>query len=113
MAPVCTASQINLLIYHYLKESGEFSFTLLCSLSLCSLAWPQLTSFSTGFHHSCFSLRHESRLDEEPLSKEAVIEPGQLVKVLQKGLLYLAVEAHVNPVSKCQVSRKFGRVQAC
>ncbi|PWN89675.1 WD40 repeat-like protein [Acaromyces ingoldii] len=71
MAPVCTASQINLLIYHYLKESG--------------------------FHHSCFSLRHESRLDEEPLSKEAVIEPGQLVKVLQKGLLYLAVEAHVNP----------------
>lgn len=73
MAPVCTASQINLLIYHYLKESG--------------------------LHHSCFSLRHESRLDDEPLSKEAVIEPGQLVKVLQKGLLYLAVEAHVNPVS--------------
>ncbi|UZJ51010.1 hypothetical protein CBS101457_000330 [Exobasidium rhododendri] len=71
MAPICSASQVNLLVYHYLKESG--------------------------FNHACFSLRHEGRLDDEPLSREAVIEPGQLVKVLQKGLLYLAVEAHVNP----------------
>jgi transducin (beta)-like 1 len=70
MAPICTASQVNLLIYHYLKESG--------------------------FHHACFSLRHEARLDEDPLSKEAVIEAGQLVKYLQKGLLYMTVEAHVN-----------------
>lgn len=44
-------------------------------------------------------MRHEGRLDEDPLSKEAVIEPGRLVKLLQKGLLYLAVEAHVNPVN--------------
>ncbi|KDN41526.1 WD40 repeat-like protein [Tilletiaria anomala UBC 951] len=70
MAPVCTSSEINLLVYHYLKESG--------------------------FSHACFSLRHEGRLDDDPLSKEAIIEPGRLIRVLQKGLLYLAVESHVN-----------------
>lgn len=53
----------------------------------------------SDFRHACFSLRHESRLDEEPLSKEAVVEPGRLLKILQKGLVYMAVEAHVNPVS--------------
>ncbi|KAJ9476578.1 SIR4-interacting protein SIF2 [Pseudozyma hubeiensis] len=69
MAPLCTSSEVNLLVYHYLKESG--------------------------FHHASFSLRHESRLDDEPLSKEAIIEPGQLVRFLQKGLIYASVEAHI------------------
>ncbi|EST06523.1 LisH dimerization motif, subgroup [Kalmanozyma brasiliensis GHG001] len=69
MAPLCTSAEVNLLVYHYLKESG--------------------------FHHASFSLRHESRLDDEPLSKEAVIEPGQLVRFLQKGLIYASVEAHI------------------
>ncbi|KAK0520482.1 hypothetical protein OC835_007193 [Tilletia horrida] len=73
MPPLCSASEINLLVYHYLKESG--------------------------FYHACYALRHESRLDDEPLSREAIIEPGQLVRILQKGLLFLAVEAHVNEVS--------------
>lgn len=58
---------------------------------------------SIGFQHACFSLRHEGRLDEDPLSSEAVIEPGRLLKLLQKGLLYMAVEAHVNEVSTCQM----------
>lgn len=69
MAPLCTSAEVNLLVYHYLKESG--------------------------FHHASFSLRHESRLDDEPLSKEAIIEPGQLVRFLQKGLIYASVEAHI------------------
>ncbi|KAJ1030104.1 hypothetical protein NDA16_001017 [Ustilago loliicola] len=69
MAPLCTSAEVNLLVYHYLKESG--------------------------FHHASFSLRHESRLDDEPLSKEAVVEPGQLVRFLQKGLMYASVEAHI------------------
>ena len=69
MAPLCTSAEVNLLVYHYLKESG--------------------------FHHASFSLRHESRLDDEPLSKEAVVEPGQLVRFLQKGLVYASVEAHI------------------
>lgn len=69
MAPLCTSAEVNLLVYHYLKESG--------------------------FHHASFSLRHESRLDDEPLSKEAIIEPGQLIRFLQKGLIYASVEAHI------------------
>ncbi|SOV01493.1 related to Nuclear receptor co-repressor/HDAC3 complex subunit TBLR1 [Ustilago sp. UG-2017a] len=69
MAPLCTSAEVNLLVYHYLKESG--------------------------FHHASFSLRHESRLDDEPLSKQAIVEPGQLVRFLQKGLIYASVEAHI------------------
>lgn len=69
MAPLCTSEEVNLLVYHYLKESG--------------------------FHHASFSLRHESRLDEYPLSKEAIVEPGQLIRFLQKGLIYASVEAHI------------------
>lgn len=68
--PTFSASEVNLLIYHYLKESG--------------------------FQHSCFTLRNESRLDDEPLSHEAVIEPGKLVGLLEKALVYMSVEAHVN-----------------
>lgn len=69
MAPLCTSAEVNLLVYHYLKESG--------------------------FLHASFSLRHEARLDDSPLSKEAIVEPDQLVRYLQKGLIYAAVEAHV------------------
>ncbi|EPQ28993.1 uncharacterized protein PFL1_03283 [Pseudozyma flocculosa PF-1] len=69
MAPLCTSVEVNLLVYHYLKESG--------------------------FHHASFALRHESRLDDSPLSHEAIIEPGQLIRYLQRGLVYSAVEAHV------------------
>lgn len=58
----------------------------------------------SGFHHACFALRHESRLDEEPLSHEAIIEPGRLIKVLEKGLLYMSVEAHIDEVSRLQRS---------
>jgi hypothetical protein len=65
----------------------------------------------SDFRHACFSLRHESRLDEEPLSKEAVVEPGRLLKILQKGLVYMAVEAHVNPVSCCSQSCEEGRIR--
>ncbi|CEH15800.1 Beta-transducin family (WD-40 repeat) protein [Ceraceosorus bombacis] len=68
MAPLATASQVNLLIYHYLKEAG--------------------------FMHSCFSLRHEARLDDAPGANDAIVEPGTLLRYLQKGLLYAAVEAH-------------------
>ncbi|PWZ01417.1 WD40 repeat-like protein [Testicularia cyperi] len=70
MAPLCTSAEVNLLIYHYLKESG--------------------------FLHASFSLRHESRLDDSPLSKEAIVEPGQLVRYLEKGLAYASAEAHID-----------------
>lgn len=72
MLPACKSAEVNLLVYHYLKESG--------------------------FAHTCFALRHEARLDDDPQSQQAVVEPGALIRTLQKGLLYLAVEAHIKPV---------------
>lgn len=74
MAPLLSSAEINLLIYHYLSDSG--------------------------FNHSAFSLRHEASLDDNPITKSAVVPPGQLVAFLTKGLLYRAVEEHVRPVSR-------------
>lgn len=73
MAPLLSSAEINLLIYHYLSDSG--------------------------FNHSAFSLRHEASLDSNPITATAVVPPGQLVTFLTKGLLYKAVEEHVRPVS--------------
>lgn len=64
-----SSSEVNLLIYHYLKESG--------------------------FLHTCFSLRYEARLDDLPAAHEAVVQPGQLLHYLQRGLMYATAERHV------------------
>lgn len=77
-----------------------------------SISLPSISLPFTGFQHACFSLRHEGRLDEDPLSKEAVIEPGRLLKLLQKGLLYMAVEAHVNDVSTAKMTGDDGLLVA-
>ncbi|KAN0060479.1 hypothetical protein ACQY0O_007810 [Thecaphora frezii] len=71
-----------------LRRCGTLMLTLLPSFSSAHLV-------ATGFHHASFSLRHESRLDDSPLSREAIVEPGQLIRFLQRGLIYSAVEAHV------------------
>lgn len=139
MPSLTSTTEVNLLVYHYLKESGEhqdaitsrigwswrscsplpISFplpSLFPSQSIRSLPHDRLSILSTfrpfaiscrinaGFHHACFALRNEGRLDDEPLSREAVIEPGRLLRFLQKGLRYMAVEAHVNPVSDVAVT---------
>lgn len=64
-----SASEVNLLIYHYLKESG--------------------------FLHTCFTLRYEARLDDLPAAHEPIVQPGQLLQYLHRGLLYTAAEQHV------------------
>ncbi|WFD07990.1 hypothetical protein MVES1_003359 [Malassezia vespertilionis] len=68
-APQFSASEVNLLIYHYLKESG--------------------------FLHTCFALRHEARLDNVPAAHAAVVQPAQLLGYLQRGLLYATAERQV------------------
>lgn len=95
MTALFSASQVNLLIYHYLKESGT------CP-AFFEYAWRSNDAdkfpHHTGLHHACFALRHESRLDEEPLSHQAIVAPGRLIEVLEKGLAYLNVEAHIDEV---------------
>lgn len=176
MPPLATAAQVNLLVYHYLKESGAYRLPLVlstaaspvcCRISTArgdvertragpsgwllagflagnavsrlraissrfevsqvvllrmptglaqaledlstSSASTQLTRcvYLSGFAHASFSLRHEARLDEAPHANEAVVAPGALVRFLQKGLLYCAVEAHVSEVSRlrCRASQ--------
>lgn len=67
--PQFSASEVNLLIYHYLKESG--------------------------FLHTCFAFRYEARLDDLPAAHEAIVQPGQLLHYLQRGLMYATAERHV------------------
>lgn len=69
-APLLAASEVNLLIYHYLKESG--------------------------FHHTCFALRYEARLDDLPMAHEPVVRPHQLLSYLHKGLLFETAERHAD-----------------
>lgn len=67
-----SASEVNLLIYHYLKESG--------------------------FLHTCFAFRYEARLDDVPAAREPIVQPGQLLHYLQRGLMYVSAERQVEQV---------------
>ena len=67
-----------MLIYHYLKESG--------------------------FLHTCFTLRYEARLDDLPASHEPIVQPGQLLQYIHRGLLYTAAEKHVQSMQDAGTS---------
>lgn len=72
-----TSDEINYLIYRYLAESG--------------------------FSHSSFSFANESGILKSDI-KGSQVSPGFLIRILQKGLLYMSLEAHVSPegnIVKC------------
>lgn len=72
-----TSDEINYLIYRYLAESG--------------------------FSHSSFSFANESGILKSDI-KGSLVGPGTLIRILQKGLLYMSLEAHVSPdgnIVKC------------
>lgn len=72
-----TSDEINYLIYRYLAESG--------------------------FSHSSFSFANESGILKSDI-KGSQVGPGFLIRILQKGLLYMSLEAHVSPegnIVKC------------
>ena len=72
-----TSDEINYLIYRYLTESG--------------------------FSHSSFSFANESGILKSDI-KGSQVGPGSLIRILQKGLLYMSLEAHVSPqgnIVKC------------
>ncbi len=66
--PRCAATEINLLIYRYLSESG--------------------------FAHSAFTFAHESLVARSVVS-DAEVPPGALIAFLQKGLQYVEIETHL------------------
>jgi len=72
-----TSDEINYLIYRYLTESG--------------------------FSHSSFSFANESGILKSDI-KGSLVGPGSLIRLLQKGLLYMSLETHVSPegnIIKC------------
>ena len=64
-----TSDEVNYLVYRYLQESG--------------------------FIHSSFAFGHESLVLKSDV-KGATVAAGALVHTLQKGLLYMEAEAHLN-----------------
>ena len=64
-----TSDEINFLVYRYLQESG--------------------------FVHSAFSFAYESMLTKST-AQNADLPPGALVTFVQKGLMYLGIEEHLN-----------------
>ncbi|KAG0000676.1 hypothetical protein BGZ80_009350, partial [Entomortierella chlamydospora] len=64
-----TSEEINYLIFRYLQESG--------------------------FVHTGFAFQNESHIHKSDY-RNANVQPGALVSVLQKGLLYMDLELHVN-----------------
>ena len=64
-----TSDEVNYLVYRYLVESG--------------------------FQHSSFSFQYESLVH---LQDKSTVNNGQLINLLQKGLLFSQVEHHINPV---------------
>jgi transducin (beta)-like 1 len=64
-----SSSEVNLLVYRYLQESG--------------------------FTHSAFTFGYESLVHKSTVAN-ADLPPGALVSILQKGLQYIEIEAHLN-----------------
>ncbi|EQC39004.1 hypothetical protein SDRG_03957 [Saprolegnia diclina VS20] len=64
-----TSDEVNFLVYRYLQESG--------------------------FVHAAFTFAYESQLARSSVVSTE-IPPGALISFLQKGLLYVGIEAHVN-----------------
>ncbi|KAF0690402.1 Aste57867_18237 [Aphanomyces stellatus] len=64
-----TSDEVNFLVYRYLQESG--------------------------FTHSAFTFAYESQLAKSSVITTEV-PPGALISFIQKGLLYVGIEAHVN-----------------
>ncbi|KAJ2722125.1 hypothetical protein GGI07_003510 [Coemansia sp. Benny D115] len=66
---VLKSEDVNYLVYRYLKESG--------------------------FLHSSYTFQFESQLHKAQ-AEQPNVEPGALIRVLQKGLQYMDVETHLN-----------------
>ena len=64
-----SSSEVNLLVYRYLQESG--------------------------FTHSAFTFGYESLVHKSSVAN-ADLPPGALISILQKGLQYIEIEAHLN-----------------
>ena len=70
---------------------------------------------SSGFEHTAFALRAESRLDQSPYF-DYHVPRGELVELLTKALLYIEVETHCKGeglISDCKAPFRLLKRHAC
>ena len=70
----------------------------ICSLTLNPYTAVLRFLLSKGFHHTTFTFQQESRADALDV-QNGDVQPGALINLIQKGLLYMDIETHMNPVS--------------
>lgn len=100
-----TSEEINYLIFRYLQESGITSMSTVRMenqpeemthvLTYASELGPILST--VGFVHTGFAFQNETHIHKSEL-KNANVQQGALVNILQKGLQYTDLELHVNEV---------------
>src|SRR5262245_26360270 len=101
------ASEINYLIYCYLKESGKRDHLHLPIPALCSTRLHCSATWVAGFAHSSYVFRNECpwsqqlRESEEQIS----IKRGALIQVIQRGLQYMQAEAELDQVCGASCAR--------
>ncbi|KTW27846.1 uncharacterized protein T551_02813 [Pneumocystis jirovecii RU7] len=78
------SKEVNYLIWRYLQESGKTSTILFFIIK------------KIGFEHTTFTFQHESSAHLADTSWAREVSAGALINVLQKGLQYMEVEAHVD-----------------
>ena len=112
-----SSTDINLMVYRYLQESG----INLNKLGICSLITrmhridrmlrrtarpevhilkngyalqPLIYNPFSGFSHTAFSFAYESQVSSLGTA-EANVPPGALISIIQKGLQYMDLEGHL------------------
>ncbi len=94
-----TSDEVNYLVFRYLQESGALPRISEAHFGI-ALTYP------SGFSHSAFTFSSESLLNKANLHT-ADVAPGALISFLQKGLLYLEVETHIEDGAENRCDRPF------
>jgi transducin (beta)-like 1 len=83
-----TSDEVNVLVYRYLIESGEWG------TPNAPLGAQATRGLPAGFGHSAFTFAHESLVARSVVA-DADVPPGALITFLQKGLQYVEIESHL------------------
>ncbi len=99
-----TAEEVNFIIYQYLHETGKFP-SLRKSSDMDARFRPQFAAIFLnwwllliGFQHSSFVFAQEANMHENKYNNYR-IPAGLLITFLEKALLLIHMETHLNDVS--------------
>ena len=99
MSGSITSDELNFLVYRYLHESGAITPELMTLTSgrLASWICDPLRSrdVCAGFRHSAFTFGYESLVTKSNINGSK-IPPGELINLVQKGIMYTELEQSVD-----------------